>query len=119
MSLLGFKATVAHATGLELDRQPRYPSWLAIADTPQLAPPPVVHSWMGLYKRGWTSPSSAILVGNHKLVYDWKTSRRQVFDLEADPGELHDLADEEPELADKLLEQFERRHMRLLTRRPH
>jgi len=44
---------------------------------------------------------TAVLQGNHKLILHPDGSRR-LFDLAADPSELHDVAAEQPELADGL-----------------
>jgi arylsulfatase A-like enzyme len=47
------------------------------------------------YHNGY--PHSAILSGRHKLIVFWKTGKRELYDLEADPGELEDLAARMPE----------------------
>jgi len=47
------------------------------------------------YHNGY--PHSAILSGRHKLIVFWKTGRRELYDIEADPGEERDLAAKRPE----------------------
>ena len=47
------------------------------------------------YHNGY--PHSAILSGRYKLIVFWKTGKRELYDLEADPGELDDLSGRMPE----------------------
>ncbi len=119
VSLLGFKATAAQAAGLPADAAPLYPSWLGLAaGTETDYPPPVTENWLGHFKRMWASPTSAIIVGRHKLIYDWKTTHLRIYDLEADPGELHNIAGDKPALTHYLVEQFKAHQARVLTHRP-
>lgn len=117
VSLLGFKATATQAAGLPAETDPLYPSWLGLAAGTQADyPPPVTENWLGHFKRMWVSPTSAIIVGRHKLIYDWKTTHIRVYDLEADPGELRNLATAQPDLARELLEELKQREAFLITR---
>ncbi len=43
-----------------------------------------------------------VISGNYKLVLDLETDRVRLFDLEKDPAERHDLADQEPAARDRL-----------------
>jgi len=47
-------------------------------------------------------PQSAIIVGNYKLLKDLETGATQLFDLEADLSEEHDLAKQMPEKTEEL-----------------
>lgn len=51
---------------------------------------------------GMQSPGGAIRVGRHKLIEYFEHGTTQLFDLLRDPGEQHDLAGIEPELAARL-----------------
>lgn len=123
VSLLGFKATAAGAAGFALHEEPLYPSWLPLvdADAPEntLAAPaypfPITENWLGAFKRVWTSPSSAMIVGDEKLIYDWKTGYLRLYDLADDPAETHNLADARPERAQQLLDAFRAHEARNLT----
>ena len=46
----------------------------------------------------------AVRRGRYKLVYDPITDEVQLFDLETDPRELHDVSDRHPEVVAQLLE---------------
>jgi arylsulfatase A-like enzyme len=46
--------------------------------------------------------------GRHKLVVDRQTGRRELYDLEKDPGESMDLFAEEPEIVERLAEDLRR-----------
>lgn len=47
------------------------------------------------YHKGY--PHSAIMSGRYKLIVFWKTGKRELYDLEADAGELDDLSASMPE----------------------
>jgi arylsulfatase A-like enzyme len=48
------------------------------------------------------APQAAIRDGRHKLIVEYESGRRHLFDIEADIGERNDLAASEPELAARL-----------------
>ena len=50
--------------------------------------------------------SSAMISGEHKLIYSLRTGQVQVFNLSSDPGEQNDISTDEPELAANLLSQL-------------
>ena len=45
---------------------------------------------------------SSVRFGRHKLIYNHRSERAFLYDLEADPGERHDIAPESPEVAAQL-----------------
>lgn len=49
------------------------------------------------YDLGNGGPATAILLGGYKLIRNYETGTRRLFDLERDPGEAHDLAKSQPE----------------------
>lgn len=49
------------------------------------------------YDLGNGGPATAILVGGYKLVRNYETGARRLYELERDPGELRDLASAMPE----------------------
>jgi len=51
------------------------------------------------------SPHSAIRVGDHKLIWDWH-GRLELYNIPKDPQEMHDLANEKPELTVQLHQQL-------------
>ena len=51
------------------------------------------------------TPHSAILDGNHKLIFDWY-GRLRLYNIEEDPFEKNDLALQMPELKDKLFKKL-------------
>ena len=51
-------------------------------------------------------PGSAIRLGRHKLIQRLEDGRVQLFDLAADPGERHDLAEQYPQRVAELREQL-------------
>jgi len=67
---------------------------------------------MAMYTRGIAPPNkparpiAAITRGSYKLIYDLPTDRVELYDLSADSGEHHDLADAEPLRAEYLLQQL-------------
>ena len=44
-----------------------------------------------------------------KIIMDLKAGRREIYDLDQDPGETHDLSTEEPDVADRLQMRLEQR----------
>jgi len=52
------------------------------------------------------TPHSAIRVGDHKLIWDWHGGV-QLYDIPTDPFEQHDLAESEPDRAQRLLRQLQ------------
>jgi arylsulfatase A-like enzyme/Tfp pilus assembly protein PilF len=63
----------------------------------------LVESWYPRYHYGW-SELTAVRDGRYKLI---QAPRRELYDLAQDPGELHDLAAEQPERADALEQALE------------
>jgi tetratricopeptide (TPR) repeat protein len=63
----------------------------------------LVESWYPRYHYGW-SELVAVRDGRYKLI---QAPRRELYDLAEDPGELHDLAAEQPERADALEQALE------------
>lgn len=51
---------------------------------------------------GQGAPASALREGRYKLIEFFETDTVELYDLQADPGETHDLAREQPERAAKL-----------------
>ncbi len=51
-------------------------------------------------KRG--NQRRSIRMGRYKLTWDKDTDARELFDLEADPGELENIVEREPELVERL-----------------
>lgn len=51
---------------------------------------------------GFQSPNGAIRVGRHKLIEYYEHGTVQLFDLERDIGERNDLAESQPQVADRL-----------------
>ncbi len=51
------------------------------------------------YDLGNGGPATAIVVGHYKLIRNYETKARRLFDLEADPAEQHDLSATMPEMA--------------------
>jgi arylsulfatase A-like enzyme len=48
--------------------------------------------------------AQSVDLGSDRLIYNWETGQVSLFDLDTDPGEFHDLADDEPELVESLLQ---------------
>ncbi len=63
----------------------------------------LAESWYPRYHYGW-SELVAVRDGRYKLI---QAPRRELYDLAEDPGELHDLAAEQPERADALEQALE------------
>ncbi|MCA9086509.1 MAG: DUF4976 domain-containing protein, partial [Planctomycetaceae bacterium] len=55
-----------------------------------------------------THPHSALRRGNHKLIWFHEDSRTELYDLESDPSEQHDLSEIKSPLRDQLLEELQR-----------
>ena len=55
---------------------------------------------------GYQSPNGAIRAGRYKLIEYYENGTVQLFDLESDIGEKHDLAKSQPEIAERLKKQF-------------
>lgn len=51
---------------------------------------------------GQNRPASALRLGRHKLIANHDDGSRELYDLEADPGERENLVEEQPELAAEL-----------------
>ncbi len=48
------------------------------------------------------NPGSVIRMGDYKLFHDFETGRKELYNLSEDIGEIYDLSEEKPELADSL-----------------
>ncbi len=59
------------------------------------------------YRKGAPAPHHALRVGRWKWVLDVDSGHAQLFDLDADPGELRDLSREEPEIARRMEARFQ------------
>jgi arylsulfatase A-like enzyme len=66
------------------------------------ASPPRFAVGQALSSRGGRDPRRSIKRDNLRLVLNAASGERWLYDLESDPGELHDLASERPELAAEL-----------------
>ena len=55
---------------------------------------------------GYQSPGGAMRIGRYKLLEYYENGGVQLFDLEADIGEQHDLSQEKPELTRQMLTKF-------------
>ena len=56
------------------------------------------------YNKGY--PHSAIRKGDYKLVVIWKEGRKELYDLKNDPGELHDMAKQHPDIVRDMYRQM-------------
>ncbi len=56
---------------------------------------------------GYQSPNGAIRSGRYKLIEYYENHTVQLFDLQQDIGEQHDLAAEKPKIANRLLKQLQ------------
>ena len=69
-----------------------------------------------------THPHSAIRMGRFKLLYFYEDHRYELYDLEADPGEQHDVSNDQPrlaqDLAERLLARLRESRARFPTRNP-
>lgn len=69
------------------------------------------------YNNGY--PHSAIIDGDYKLIKFWKTNKEELYNLDKDIGETHDLAAEMPgklkELDGKLMAYLEKMHAEILN----
>lgn len=78
-------------------------------------PPPEDPVWLDVdfqaveaHDRVKNTRQRGLVWNGHKLVHDRQSGRRSLYDLDADPGELHDLADALPELAAELAARLDR-----------
>jgi arylsulfatase A-like enzyme len=51
-------------------------------------------------------PSGAIRMGKYKLIEVFESGKTELYNLESDPGELHDLSKERQSIAGKMLEKL-------------
>ncbi len=54
------------------------------------------------YSNQGGDPGSVVRIGRYKLIHDFEKGSKELYDLEADIGETHDLASEMPDVADRL-----------------
>jgi len=59
------------------------------------------------YSNQGANPGSAIRLGNYKLIDDFETGAIELYDLSADIGETNNLAEELPEIREKLLNKLQ------------
>ena len=52
-------------------------------------------------------PSSVIRKGEWKLIHYWETNEQELYNLASDPGELMDVANQHPQVVDRLSEQLQ------------
>lgn len=79
-----------------------YPSLLEVVAGRADPPPPVTTGAIGRAKQRWTTPNSAIRIGDDKLIYDWATTDVELYDLSNDPDEKNDLSAERPDRAARM-----------------
>ncbi len=116
VSLLALQPTIEDLAGLRSTPAPLYPSLAGLIDgRSEHFPSPIAENWLGFHKRGWTAPTSALISGDYKLIYDWTTTAVELYDLSEDPAEQHDLARSEPERVRELLVDFQDREAFLIT----
>jgi uncharacterized sulfatase len=65
-----------------------------------------------------TRPHSAIRLGRHKLIHFYEDDRDELYDLEADQGEQHDISITEPQRAQELRRQLDEYLKRVHARLP-
>lgn len=106
-------------TGSEADFAGREMLWHFPYYTPE-PPKKGVRREVGLNPPGDTlfKPSSALRLGDWKIVHDYETGRDEVFDLTKDPGEAHNLAASEPAKARELRARLEQSLTAVNARRP-
>jgi len=96
-----FAPTLLDRLGIEAPHEFRGRSLVALlsgnASGSEIPKVPVMaeSTWRGIDR-------SAVRDGRFKLIVDARTGRRQLFDLEADPAEVHDIAASEPERVARL-----------------
>ncbi len=54
------------------------------------------------YSNQGGNPGSVVRMGNYKLIHDFETGRKELYDLEKDIGETRDLSSSLPDVADSL-----------------
>ena len=65
-----------------------------------------------------TRPQSSIRMGQYKLLQFYEDDRVELYNLESDPSEQHDLSDQQPKLATQLRQQLNRRLESMHARLP-
>ncbi len=63
--------------------------------------------WPHYSNHGAQSPAGAVRYGDYKLIEYYENRTVQLFDLESDPGERHDLSDSQPATAGQLRQMLE------------
>ncbi len=118
ISLLSLVPTLRELAGLD-PNPPRVhaPSLLSLlnGDEPNSWPPifcevdftPIDK---GEYQTPQEAHKRALVEGGFKLIHDDVTRKVELYDLAQDPGELHDLAEAKPDVAQSLLARLERLH---------
>ncbi len=70
--------------------------------------PAYLQAYRGMESPWRTTPAAAIRVGRYKLIEWYEDGRVELYDLDADLGESHDLFEELPEKASELLDRLHR-----------
>jgi len=103
VSLAGLVATLQDAAHVRGGGQPIYPSWLPLMAGEIEAAPPLVQHWTGFFVRTPVR-KTALIQGNLKLVYDWRTTASFLYRLDG----ARELAAQDPrktaELTKKLIQ---------------
>lgn len=97
---------------LEVDGEDLTPLWTGAGEWRRDAVfwhfPHYLEGYVPAHGRWRTTPAGAVRMGRYKLIEFFETGRVELYDLESDLGERHDLAAEMPERARELRERLAR-----------